>query len=164
MKLKVIFLFLLVSVLANSGCSLLPKITIIDDPLSKEEHFNFGLAYENEGDLVLAEKEYRLALPKAEAYLALGNLAYQRDGDPKEAESNYRRALSREKLPAAANNLAWLLLVEGGDLNEALELANLAVLEGQKRGLPSKLMDNYKSTLAQIQKAILESSKAFAPK
>ncbi|MDR1658606.1 MAG: tetratricopeptide repeat protein [Deltaproteobacteria bacterium] len=138
----------------TAACSMLPRVRIIDDPLNKEEHFNLGMAYEKNGELELAEREYRLALPRAEAALALGNMAYQEKGDAQQAQKYYRQALASEKLPAAANNLAWLLLVERGDLSEALKLAQLAVAEGEKRNLPANLTENFLGTLVQIEKAI----------
>jgi tetratricopeptide (TPR) repeat protein len=137
-----------------AGCSLLPKVTVIDDPLSKEEHYALGLTYEGGGQMDLAEREYGLALPLAEARLAMGNLAWQVRGDASEAMGHYRLALARDSIPAAANNLAWLILVEGGSLDEAKEWAALAVEEALRRREPDKTVANYRSTLAQIEAAI----------
>jgi tetratricopeptide (TPR) repeat protein len=135
-------------------------VTIIDDPLTKEEHYALGLSYENGGDAALAEREYRLALPRPEAALAMGNLAWQLRGDAKESMGFYRDALASDKIPAAANNLAWLILVEGGSLSEARSLAALAVEEGGLRGEPERNLANYRSTLAQIEAAIKAGAKA----
>ena len=44
-----------------------------------------------------------------------------------EAEKRYRRVLELEpRAPVAANNLAWLLTERGGNLDEALQLAQMA--------------------------------------
>jgi Flp pilus assembly protein TadD len=137
-----------------SGCSFLPKVTIIDDPLSKDEHYALGLSYENGGDMELAEREYRLALPLPAARYAMGNLSYTVRGDAKEAMGYYRQALAQDKIPGAANNLAWLLVLEGGSLKEAKALAELAVEEGAKRGESEKNINSYRGTLAQIEAAI----------
>jgi Flp pilus assembly protein TadD len=102
----------------------------------------------------LAEREYGLALPLPAAKLALGNLSWQVKGDAKKAMSLYRSALASDKIHGAANNLAWLLVVEGGSLEEAKELASMAVEEGLKRGEPENNIESYRGTLAQIEAAI----------
>jgi tetratricopeptide (TPR) repeat protein len=119
-----------------------------------------GLTYENDGEPELAEREYRLAGKLPEASLALGNLSWQIRGDAKEAMGHYRDALSREPIAAAANNLAWLMLVEGGSLSEARSLALSAVSEGERRGEPARVVESYRSTLAQIEAAIAAGAKA----
>ena len=65
-----------------------------------------------------------------------------------------RSALAADKIPGAANNLAWLLVVEGGSLAEARDLAALAVEEGLRRGEPEKNIESYRATLSQIEAAI----------
>lgn len=153
-------LILLGPLVVFGGCALFPKVTIIDDPLSKEEHYALGLTYENDGEMALAEREYRLALPLPLARLAMGNLSWQVRGDAKEAMGYYRDALAVDKLPGAANNLAWLLVVEGGSLVEAKGLAELAVKEGIERGEPEKNIESYRATLSQIEAAIKAGGKA----
>ena len=145
------------------GCSHIPKVIIIDDPLSKDEHYALGLTYENSGEMELAEREYRLALPQPLARLALGNLSWQVRGDAKEAMGYYRQALAADKIPGAANNLAWLLLLEGGSLTEARDLAAMAVEEAISRGEPEKDLESYRGTLAQIEAAI-KAGKSDPPK
>jgi tetratricopeptide (TPR) repeat protein len=135
------------------SCSWLPKVTVIDDPLDKQEHLTLGLAYEKDGQLELAEREYKLARPLAQANYALGNLNFQK-GKSAEARKFYQEALRVDKLPAASNNLAWLILTEGGDLNQARQLALQAVEEGQKRGEDEARLDSYRSTLRQIERAL----------
>ena len=62
--------------LVVSGCSWLPKVHIISDPLTKEEHLELAMDYEKDGESGIAEREYRAALPLAMAYLGLGNVVY----------------------------------------------------------------------------------------
>ncbi|MDR2368328.1 MAG: hypothetical protein LBF58_09515 [Deltaproteobacteria bacterium] len=136
-----------------AGCSWLPKVHLISDPLSKEEHLGLALTYEKDGELEIAEREYRAALPLAMAYLGLANVIYQR-GEVGEALAFYRRAWQLGKIPAAANNLAWVLLLEGGSLAEALEMAGQAVSQAEADGLDQALIDNYRGTLGQVEQAI----------
>lgn len=65
--------------------------------------------------------------PSSQMYTLLGMLEDGR-GRKAEAESAYRKALDLEREnPIAANNLAWLLAETNGNLDEALNLATLAV-------------------------------------
>ncbi|MDR2198670.1 MAG: tetratricopeptide repeat protein [Deltaproteobacteria bacterium] len=150
------FFWVLFTILVSSGCAVIPGVTVIDDPLDKREHFELGLAYEKDGELELAIREYQAADPMPMAILGLGN-AYFQQGDYKKAEAAYRR-LSRESGdPAALNNLAFLLIIEGRNLEEAARLAERAVEEGIKRGLPEDQIRNFKSTYNQAQTALMKS-------
>jgi tetratricopeptide (TPR) repeat protein len=139
------------------GCSWLPKVHLISDPLTKEEHLTLALNYESNGEYEIAEREYKAAVPLGLAYLGLGNVLYQK-GEVQAALVNYRRAWQVEKIPSAANNLAWVLLLEvgpkGGDLSEALEMATLAVSRAEELALDQTLINNYRSTLRQIEQAV----------
>jgi len=109
-----------------SSCSL-PRIIVLNDPLTPEEHINLGLAYESRGELDAALNEYETAakaLPIANLYLA--NLYFQKK-DFAKAEKLYERAIARTGDPRACNNLAWLYYTTGGDLQKAEELARKAV-------------------------------------
>jgi Flp pilus assembly protein TadD len=60
------------------------------------------------------------------AHMTLGSI-YEQKGDQEAAKFQYREALNLEpQNPAAANNLAWNLAETGGDLDEALKLAQMA--------------------------------------
>lgn len=113
--------------LGLAACSL-PRITVLGDPLTAEEHLQLGLAYERDGELGLAEREYEEAaneLPEARYYL--GNLAFARE-DWDEAERQYEKAVrGLPKDPRPRNNLAWLLYTRGEELDRAEELARQAV-------------------------------------
>lgn len=81
--------------------------------------------------------QYNRALekrPTAQVYTLLGILENSR-GNAIEAEKAYRKALELAPETAiAANNLAWLIADNQGNLDEALQLATLAVSKNQ--GVP----------------------------
>src|SRR5882762_3641962 len=64
------------------ACSNLPRVRVLHDPLTPEEHVRLGLAYEVEGRAELAAGEYVGALEKEQGYMpalmGLGNLAFDR--------------------------------------------------------------------------------------
>jgi len=110
-----------------SGCSF-PKIIILRDPLTPEEHLNLGVAYEGRGEFDLAVKEYQRAAKKLPlALLYLGN-AYFLKNQWKEAEVYYRKAIKKNPKNADGyNNLAWLYFTKGENLDEAEALAQKAL-------------------------------------
>lgn len=147
LRLSCLFLLIL------GGCGWLPKINVVSDPLSKEEHLDLALAYERDGELDIAEREYRASLPLPLASLGLGNVLYQK-GDAGAAMTRWRRAWRDGGLPAAANNVAWALLLDGGSLEEARELAARAVETSAGLGEDEAVVSNYRGTLSQIDAAI----------
>jgi len=120
-------LFALCSLLIFSGCSL-PRLIILKDPLTPEEHVNLGVAYEKQGDFDNAIKEYRLAAKKSpQAYLYLGNAYFQKK-DGKEAEEYYQKGIQKEPGNADLyNNLAWLYYTRKENLDRAEKLAQKAI-------------------------------------
>jgi tetratricopeptide (TPR) repeat protein len=126
-----------------SNCSL-PRIHILRDPLTPEEHLNLGVSYEEKGELESALKEYRLASKKLpRGYLYVGNV-YSLKKEWAEAEKNYRKAIKEDPQNAEAyNNLAWLYYTKGENLIEAENLA-LKALE------LSPLNTVYQDTLQKI--------------
>ncbi|MDR2350787.1 MAG: hypothetical protein LBF41_09245, partial [Deltaproteobacteria bacterium] len=56
------------------------------------------------------------------------------------------------------------LVTGGGNLNEALKYANLAVEEGIKQNLDEALVKNFKNTLNLAETALAESGKTKAGK
>ncbi len=120
------------AVVAGWGCAHAPRLVVLHDPLSIEEHLALGVAYEREGNRSLARAEYEAVLRRrpdhVPAMVNLGNLAAA-EGSRRDAEAWYHRALrvgGKEAAPAA-NNLAWLYLEQRKQLRVATSLARKAV-------------------------------------
>ena len=108
------------------SCSI-PKIIVLQDPLTPEEHINLGVSYENKGELDAALKEYETASKKLPiAYLYIGNIYFQKN-DFKNAEKNFKKAIKKTEDPEAYNNLAWLYYTMNKNLEKAEKLARKAV-------------------------------------
>jgi len=142
--LRVTHYALLFNFLLLAGCSL-PRIIVLEDPLSPEEHLNLGVAYERKGELDSAIKEYEAAskqLPMA--YLYIGNVYFQKK-EMDEAERYYLEAMKKDPGNADAyNNLAWLYYTKRANLEEAEELTLKALTLN-----PAK-KDLYQDTLEKI--------------
>lgn len=103
-------------ILILGGCGL-PRVVVLNDPLSAAEHNDLGYAYERQGLSDLAAGEYTKAAEADKNWAMprfnLGNLAYQR-GDLKGAERHYRAALRCDAHHAdVMNNLANVLADQG---------------------------------------------------
>ena len=125
-----------------SGCTL-PRIIIVKDLLTPEEHLNLGVAYEKSGEFDNAIKEYKLAAKKRPiAYLHLGNAHFQKD-EWAVAEYYYKMAIEKEPKNADAyNNLAWLYYTQGENLDHAERLAIQAIdLNPSKESLYRDTLD-----------------------
>ncbi len=130
-----------------SGCSF-PRIIVLDDPLSPEEHLNLGVAYERNGEYDNALNEYVTASKKLPvAFLYMGNIHFLK-GEYPEAERYYRKAIDKAPQNADAyNNLAWLYYVKGERLSEAEELVLTALRLNPER------KDIYEDTILKIRQA-----------
>ena len=136
-------LILLALVLAS--CSL-PRIAILRDPLTPEEHVNLGVSYEKRGELDAALKEYGAAAKAMPlAYLYVGNVYFQKKSFP-DAEKAYRKAIDKTNSAEARNNLAWLYYTTGSNMDEAEALARKAV-----ELIPES--EEFKDTLRKIEDA-----------
>ena len=136
--------YALCALLLATSCSL-PRVIILKDPLTPEEHLNLGVTYEQQGEFDNAIKEYNLAAKKLpRAFLYLGN-AYLQKKDWKEAESFYRKAIREEPENADAyNNLAWLYYMKKENLDQAEKLVQRALELNPAKG------DIYRDTLEKI--------------
>ncbi|HVN98355.1 MAG TPA: tetratricopeptide repeat protein [Syntrophorhabdaceae bacterium] len=116
----------LIAVMLCASCSL-PRIIVLHDPLTAEEHINLGVTYENKKEYDEALKEYEAALKRMPvAYLYMGNIYFQK-GSVADAERCYEKAIQKTGDPRAYNNLAWLYYVKRIKLDEAENLARRAV-------------------------------------
>jgi Tfp pilus assembly protein PilF len=115
--------FLLVLLLAG-GCSRIPRIIVLSDPLTAAEHVELGVAYERKGEVDLARREYERALRKDRKFyrarLNLGNIFLAKKEYGK-ARKEYLLALERRPGDAeATNNLSWAAIFSGEGIDEAL--------------------------------------------
>ena len=116
----------IVAALLLGACSL-PRIIVLHDPLTPEEHLNLGVSYEKNGEYEAALREYDTASKKLPiAYLHMGNIYFQQ-GNVDEAEKSYTRAIGKTGDPRAYNNLAWLYFTKDNRLDEAESHARKAV-------------------------------------
>lgn len=119
-------LLILGLLLCLASCSL-PRILVLNDPLTPQEHVNLGVSYEHSGELDAALKEYETASRELPiAYLYMGNVLFQKK-DFERARVAYQDAIEKTDDPRAYNNLAWLYYTEGTNLDEAERLAKKAV-------------------------------------
>ncbi len=121
------FLSTVFCLLSLYSCSF-PRIIVLDDPLSPEEHLNLGVAYERSEEFDNALKEYEKASRKLPiAYLYMGNLYFLRN-EYEKAEHAYRKMIAKDPRNADAhNNLAWLYYTLRVNLREAEDLAIRAI-------------------------------------
>jgi len=106
----------------------MPRIVVLTDPLTPQEHLQLGLLREAEGRWEEAVDEYKTALSgreslavqeRSEAWGALGN-AHRLAGNRSAAARAYRKSLQlRPDNAPILNNLAHLYLEGGSRLGEA---------------------------------------------
>ncbi len=119
-----------VAALFFSGCSL-PKIIILHDPLTAQEHNNLGKIYESQEKPDLAAQQYREAIAKDDKYvpslLLLGDLSY-RTKNYSEAESLYKKAIRLQPENGDIyNNLCWVYLDQHVGIDKAEDLIKTAI-------------------------------------
>jgi Tfp pilus assembly protein PilF len=133
-----------------ASCAM-PKIIVIDDPLTAQQHNDLGVAYEEKGDYPLAEKEYEKAIKKNREwvipYLNLGHLYYRQDKID-QAERALREGLRvKGDHPDLLNNLAWVLM-EKGQIKDARTLIDKAIAIEDK--------EEYQDTRREILERVME--------
>ena len=116
---------LLLLLLLAGGCSRIPKIIVLEDPLTAAEHVDLGVAYERKGELDLAQREYERALLKDRKFfrarLNLGNIFLAKK-EYRKAREEYLQALKLRPGDAeATNNLSWAAIYSGEGIDEALD-------------------------------------------
>jgi len=114
----------LLVLLVVGGCSRIPRIIVLSDPLTAAEHVELGVAYERKGELDLARGEYERALRKDRkiyrARVNLGNISLTKKEYGK-AREEYLLALELRPGDAdATNNLSWAAIFSGEGIDEAL--------------------------------------------
>ncbi len=115
---------ILLVLLVAGGCSRVPRIIVLEDPLTAAEHVELGVAYERKGELDLAQREYERALRKDgklyRARVNLGNVFLGKKEYGK-AREEYLRVLELRPGDAdATNNLSWAAIYSGEGIDEAL--------------------------------------------
>jgi Tfp pilus assembly protein PilF len=134
---------LLVVLLLAGGCSRVPRIIVLEDPLTADEHVELGVAYERKGDLGLARREYEAALRKDgksfQARVNLGNV-YLSVKEYAKARKEYLEALELRPGDAeATNNLSWAAVLSGEGIDEAL--ARMEAVVSAPGGRNAALLD-----------------------
>jgi tetratricopeptide (TPR) repeat protein len=141
---------LILLALLLSSCSM-PRIIVLKDPLTPEEHINLGLSYESRGEHAPALEQYALASKKLPvAFLYIGNLHFQK-GEYEKAEAAYNTAIKKTGDPRAYNNLAWLYYTTDREMKKAEGLAEKAVSLSPES-------EDFQDTLNKIRLKISESA------
>lgn len=127
------------------SCSHIPRIIVLHDPLTADEHLSLGLSYELKGEFDNAIKEYKKGLKKDKKgyrpLYYLGNANYKKREYDK-AEKYYLKALDiAPDNSDIRNNIAWLY-IETNKFDDALKEIYIA--------LTIKMDPNYLDTLANI--------------
>jgi len=145
-KAKLSALFFVLCAILSFACTF-PRIIILDDPLTPEDHVNLGVTYEKKGELDNALIEYEKASKKLPAaYVYMGNVYFQKK-EYSRAEACYKKAIDKEPGNADAyNNLAWLYYIGRENLDEAKKLSLKAIeLNPEKKDIYQDTLDKIMS-------------------
>lgn len=113
-----------------AGCSM-PKVIVLHDPLSADEHVQLGVAYRGQGKHELARDQFRAAVEldkkHGKAWSLLAESAFLLQDHP-EAEKAYGRAIDLDPENGDLyNNLAWVLVERNERLDQAGKLVQKAI-------------------------------------
>ena len=122
---------ILLSALLLSGCSL-PKIIVLHDPLSVDEHVRLGGIYDAQGKIELARDQYQAAVRQdakhGRAWALLGDASVRLKDYPGSVKA-YKKALKLDPQNGDLhNNLAWVYVLQDDNLEEAHGLVAKALL------------------------------------
>lgn len=114
MKIIIVSLFLLLFAIS---CAPIPRIIVLHDPLTLDEHITLGLSYEQKGENDLAVQQYIKAMKRSDEdfrpFLYSGNVYYKKK-EYKLAEKYYNKALKiAPDNGDVHNNLAWVYIDTG---------------------------------------------------
>ena len=116
-RVKNIVIFAIILIACTSSCGSIPKLIVLHDPLTADEHITLGLSYEQKGEYDFAVQEYKKAIKITDAdfrpFFYAGNV-YYKIKDYKLSEKYYNKAL--KIAPANGdihNNLAWVYIDTG---------------------------------------------------
>ncbi|MCC7201211.1 MAG: tetratricopeptide repeat protein [Nitrospirae bacterium] len=126
---KIIFIAVIM-IFTVSACGSLPRLIVLHDPLTLDEHITLGLSYEKKGEDDLALEEYGTAIKMSKKdfrpYFSTGNVYYKKR-EYNLAEKYYNKALKiAPDNGDVHNNLAWTYM-ETGRYDEAVTEAEHAV-------------------------------------
>ncbi len=154
---------LVLAAVAAAGCGRVPKIIVLEDPLSADERIALGVAYERKGELALAEREYERALKKdGSSFHGRFNLGNVRLSGKRydAAREEYLKALAlRPGSPEATNNLAWAAILSGSGREDALLRMEALLADAARRSAP--LLDTLGVLLGELSRPN-EAEGAFA--
>ena len=125
-----IILYTLMLIFSAAACGPLPRLIVLHDPLTLDEHVTLGLSYEQKGENDLALQEYSKAIKMSDddfrPFFYAGN-AYYKKNEYKLAEKYYNKALKiAPDNGDVHNNLAWVYL-DTGRYDDAVMAAEKAV-------------------------------------
>ena len=127
---RLLFIALFLFTLLLSGCSL-PKIIVLHDPLSADEHVRLGGIYDTQGKGELARDQYQAAVRQDKKHLRAWTLLGDSTFRLKEyeaAEKAYGKALDLDpKNGDLHNNLAWVYVQQDRMLSKAQDLVLTAM-------------------------------------
>ena len=120
----------LIMLLSAAACGPIPRLIVLHDPLTLDEHITLGLSYEQKGENDLALQEYSKAIKMSDddfrPFFYAGN-AYYKKNEYKLAEKYYNKALKiAPDNGDVHNNLAWVYL-DTGRYDDAVMAADRAV-------------------------------------